>query len=101
MIVEAKGLLFDMDGVLVSSIGSVNRCWKRWAEHYGVVDADKVQIAHGTRAVDIIRLLKPGLDVAEGLKLIEDMEMEDVADLDVLPGAKALLESLPVERWAM
>jgi len=100
-IVDAKGLLFDMDGVLVSSISSVNRCWKRWAEHYGVVDAGNVQIAHGTRAVDIIRLLKPGLDVAEGLKLIEDMEMEDVADLDVLPGAKALLESLPVERWAI
>jgi sugar-phosphatase len=99
--VEAKGLLFDMDGVLVSSIGSVNRCWKRWAEHYGVVDADKVQIAHGTRAVDIIQLLKPGLDVAEGLKLIEDMEIEDVADLTVLPGAKALLESLPPERWAI
>jgi sugar-phosphatase len=101
MMVEAKGLLFDMDGVLVSSINSVNRCWKAWAEHYGVVDADKVQIAHGTRAVDIIRLLKPGLDVAEGLKLIEDMEIEDVADLDVLTGAKTLLESLPVERWAI
>jgi sugar-phosphatase len=99
--VEAAGLLFDMDGVLVSSIGSVNRCWKRWAEHYGVVDADKVQIAHGTRAVDIIQLLKPGLDVAEGLKLIEDMEIDDVADLTVLPGAKALLESLPPERWAI
>jgi sugar-phosphatase len=101
MVVEAEGLLFDMDGVLVSSIGSVNRCWKRWAEHYGVVDADKVQIAHGTRAVDIIKLLVPGLDVAEGLKLIEDMEMEDVADLDVLAGAKELLESLPAERWAI
>jgi sugar-phosphatase len=100
-VVEAKGLLFDMDGVLVSSIGSVNRCWRRWAEHYGVPDASNYQIPHGTRAVDIIRTLKPGLDVAEGLKLIEDMEIEDVADLTVLPGAKALLESLPVERWAI
>jgi sugar-phosphatase len=100
-VIEAKGLLFDMDGVLVSSIGSVNRCWKKWAEHYGVVDAEKVQIAHGTRAVDIIKLLVPGLDVAEGLKRIEDMEMDDVADLDVLAGAKELLESLPAERWAI
>jgi sugar-phosphatase len=94
-------LLFDMDGVLVSSIGSVNRCWKRWAEHYGVVDAAKFQIAHGMRAVDIIKMLKPGLDVAEGLKLIEDMEIEDVSDLEVLAGAKTLLESLPKERWAI
>ena len=101
VVVEAKGLLFDMDGVLISSIASVNRCWRRWAAHYGVPDADKAQIAHGTRAVDIIRKLKPGLDVAEGLRLIEDMEIEDVADLKVLPGARELLESLPPERWAI
>jgi sugar-phosphatase len=99
--VEAAGILFDMDGVLVSSIGSVNRCWKRWAEHYGLPNADAVQIEHGTRAVDMIAKLMPGLDVAEGLRLIEDMEIEDVSDLKVLPGARALLESLPPERWAI
>jgi mannitol-1-/sugar-/sorbitol-6-phosphatase len=99
--VEAAGILFDMDGVLVSSIGSVNRCWKRWAEHYGLPNADSVQIEHGTRAVDMIAKLMPGLDVAEGLRLIEDMEIADVSDLKVLPGARALLESLPPERWAI
>jgi len=46
-------------------------------------------------------LLKPDLDVAEGLKFIEDIEMVDVADLKVLPGAVALLKSLPPERWAI
>jgi sugar-phosphatase len=99
--VQTAGVLFDMDGVLISSIASVNRCWRRWAEHYGVPDADKLVIPHGTRAVDIIAKLKPGLDVAEGLRLIEDMEIEDVGDLQVLPGARALLESLPAERWAI
>lgn len=99
--VDAAGILFDMDGVLVSSIGSVNRCWKRWAEHYGLPNAAAVQIEHGTRAVDMIAKLMPGLDVAEGLRLIEDMEIEDVSDLKVLPGTRALLESLPPERWAI
>lgn len=99
--VDAAGILFDMDGVLVSSIASVNRCWKRWAAHYGVANADTFVIPHGTRAVDVIRMLKPDLDVAEGLKFIEDMEIEDVADLEVLSGAKSLLESLPKERWAI
>jgi sugar-phosphatase len=98
---EAAGILFDMDGVLVSSIGSVNRCWKKWAQHYGLPNADKVQIEHGTRAVDMIKKLKPDLDVAEGLRLIEDLEIDDVSDLKVLPGARALLESLPPERWAI
>lgn len=99
--VEASGLLFDMDGVLVSSIASVNRCWRRWAQHYGVPNWETYEIPHGTRAVDVIRTLKPDIDVTEGLKLIEDMELEDMADLEVLPGAKALLESLPTERWAI
>lgn len=99
--IEAAGILFDMDGVLISSIGSVNRCWSRWAKHYGLPNAETFQIEHGTRAVDLIAKLKPDLDVAEGLQLIEDMEIEDVADLQVLPGARALLEGLPPERWAI
>jgi sugar-phosphatase len=99
--VRAGGLLFDMDGVLISSIASVDRSWHRWAAHYGVPDADKYVIPHGTRAVDIIATLKPGLDVAEGLRLIEDMEMDDMSDLEVLPGVRALLESLPMDRWAI
>jgi sugar-phosphatase len=98
---EFAGILFDMDGVLVSSIGSVNRSWRKWAEHYGLPNPETVQIAHGTRAVDTIAKLKPDLDLAEGLQLIEDLEMDDVADLKVLPGARSLLESLPPERWAI
>ena len=99
--VEAAGLLFDNDGVIVSSIASVNRCWRKWAAHYGVPVSDDFEIEHGTRAVDVMQKLVPGIDVVEGLKVIEDMELEDVADLEVLPGVKTLLESLPMERWAI
>ena len=102
--VETKGLLFDMDGVLISSIGSVVRCWQRWCNAYGVPNADSFEVPHGTRAVDIVRMLKPEFDeaqVAEGLRVIEDMEITDTADLTVLPGAKYLLARLPPERWAI
>jgi sugar-phosphatase len=102
--VETKGLLFDMDGVLVSSTGSVERCWKRWCMRYGVPNAESFEVPHGIRAVDIVRMLKPEWDeaqLAEGLHGIEDMEMEDTGDLTVLPGAKSLLARLPQERWAI
>ncbi len=56
---------------------------------------------HGRRAIDIVRLLRPDIDAQEGLRVIEDMEVEDVADLRVLPGVKRLLGELPVERWAI
>ena len=99
--VETKGFLFDMDGVLVSSIGSVVRCWRRWAKIYDIPNADTYEVPHGMRAIDIVKSLRPDIDPEEGLRVIEDMEIEDTADLIVLPGVKTLLESLPVERWAI
>jgi sugar-phosphatase len=102
--VEAKGLLFDMDGVLISSIASVNRCWKRWTKHYGVEGWETFVIPHGVRAVDIIRTLRPDFteaEVAEGLLMIEDMEIADTEDLKVLAGVRDLLASLPPERWTI
>jgi sugar-phosphatase len=99
--VEAKGILFDMDGVLISSIGSVVRCWQRWAAIYGIPDAETYMVPHGVRAVDIVKSLRPDIDPEEGLRTIEDMEVEDMADLTVLPGVKKLLEGLPLERWAI
>jgi sugar-phosphatase len=101
MTVEAAGMLFDMDGVLVSSIASANRCWRAWAKHYGVPVKDDFEIPHGVRAEEIAKMLVPDIDVAEGLRRIEDMEIADVDDIVTLPGARDLLESMPLERWAI
>jgi mannitol-1-/sugar-/sorbitol-6-phosphatase len=99
--IETKGILFDMDGVLISSIGSVIRCWRRWAKLYDIPGAETYDVPHGVRAVEIVKELRPDIDPAEGLRVIEDMEIEDMADLKVLPGVKKLLESLPLDRWAI
>jgi sugar-phosphatase len=99
--VETKGILFDMDGVLISSIGSVVRCWRRWAEIYDIPNAETYTVPHGVRAIETEKLLRPDIDPEEGLRTIEDMEVEDMADLKVLPGVKKLLEGLPLERWAI
>jgi sugar-phosphatase len=90
-----------MDGVLVSSIGSVRRCWRLWAEHYKIPNAETYEVPHGIRAIEIVRSLRPDIDPQEGLRYAEDLEMEDMEGLVVLPGVKALLGSLPLERWAI
>jgi sugar-phosphatase len=104
MRVETQGILFDMDGVLISSIGSVVRCWRRWCEIYGIPNADTYEVPHGKRAVDIVRDLRPDLDeagVMDGLRVIEDLEIVDTEGLTVLPGVRVLLNSLPPERWSI
>lgn len=104
MVVEAKGLLFDMDGVLISSIASANRCWRQWAKHYEIFGWETYTIPHGMRAADIMRSLRPDFNeaqAAEGLRMIEDLEIADTADLKVLDGVKDLLDSLPSERWTI
>jgi len=90
--VETKGILFDMDGV---------RCWRQWAEHYDVPNAEIYEVPHGMRAIEIVKELRPDIDPQEGLRVIEDMEMEDVSGLTVLPGVRTLLASLPLDRWAI
>jgi sugar-phosphatase len=99
--VETKALLFDMDGVLVSSIASVERCWTQWAIQYGVDPVWALSITHGRRAIDTVRTLRPDIDPQVGLKDIEDIEVLDVADTKLLPGAQALLRSLPPDRWTI
>jgi len=100
-VVEAKGLLFDMDGVLISSIGSVRRSWRKWAKIYGIPDADNYEVPHGMRAIEIVKSLRPDIDAEEGLRVVEDIEVDDTEDMKVLPGVKALLEGLPADRWAI
>ncbi|SNT18262.1 sugar-phosphatase [Granulicella rosea] len=104
MNVSAKGLLFDNDGVIISSIASVNRCWKLWTKHYGIEGWESYVIPHGVRATDIMKSLRSDFgpeQLAEGLRRIEDLEIADVADLQVLPGVRVLLKSLPPERWTI
>lgn len=99
--IKTQALLFDMDGVLISSLGSAVRCWRRWAAIYDIPDAENFELPHGVPARDIIRQLRPDVDADKALQVIEDLEIDDVSDLRVLPGVADLLASLPPERWTI
>jgi len=99
--IRCKGILFDMDGILISSLGSVERSWSRWAQMRGVAPERAVAIAHGRRAVETIAALRPDLDVDAELKVIEDIELADGKDIHALPGVVRLLATLPADRWTV
>jgi len=99
--VRCKGILFDMDGILISSLGSVERCWTRWALMRGVDPVYACQIAHGCRSIETVARLRPDLDAETENGIIEGMEMEDTDGVTVLPGVLDLLASLPPERWTV
>jgi mannitol-1-/sugar-/sorbitol-6-phosphatase len=101
MKVRTKGLLFDMDGVLVSSLGSVERSWQTWAERHGLDARETIKTAHGMRAVETIRKLKPDGDHAAELKIIEELEIADNEGLEVLEGVVSILQLLPQKFWTI
>jgi mannitol-1-/sugar-/sorbitol-6-phosphatase len=92
--ITCKGLLVDMDGVLVDSTPAVARVWTRWAQKYNLDPNSTVLHAHGRKSLDSIRELLPQADAAIHLaenQWMEQAEIEDVADVVALPGAEALL----------
>ena len=99
--IHCQGILFDMDGILISSIASVERSWTKWAVLRGVDPALTRETAHGRRAVETIAKLRPDLDPESELKVIEDIEVADNDGLTVLPGVCDLLAALPPERWTV
>lgn len=99
--IRCKGVLFDMDGILISSIGSVERSWTKWAEMRGVDPEYACKTAHGRRAIESAALLRPDLDSEAELRLIEDIELADGEGLAVLPGVLDLLRTLPENRWTV
>jgi len=99
--VRCKGILFDMDGILISSLGSVERCWRAWAVARGLDPVMTMHTAHGCRAIETIRKLRPDLDEAAELKWIEEMEVADQEGVAALPGVLALLAALPAARWTV
>jgi mannitol-1-/sugar-/sorbitol-6-phosphatase len=95
-------LLFDMDGTLLSSIEAAERVWTRWAAQFGIDAATFLPGIHGRRTIESVRSLNiPGIDAEEQAAAITRAEIEDVAGIHAIPGAREFIASLPKGRWAI
>jgi sugar-phosphatase len=99
--IPCQAILFDMDGILISSLGSVERCWTKWANMHGIDPEYACRMAHGCRSIDTVALLRPDLDAEAENDIIEGMEVADTEGILLLPGVLDLLTALPPDRWTV
>jgi mannitol-1-/sugar-/sorbitol-6-phosphatase len=102
--ISCRGLLLDMDGVLVDSTPAVARVWARWAQKHNIDPDYAVNLAHGRTSLTSIRELLPHADEAAHLaenRWMEQAEIEEIADVIALPGAQNLLTTVPSSQLAV
>ncbi|MGB6876811.1 MAG: HAD family hydrolase [Candidatus Acidiferrales bacterium] len=99
--ISCRGLLFDMDGVLLDSTPAVARVWHQWAIEHGFNPEEVVRAAHGRPSLTTIREYLPGSDYETENREVERREIADLDGVAPLPGAADLLQALPPERWSV
>ena len=98
----ARALLFDMDGTLVNSTPVIVGLWRRWAARHGVDPEALLSASPGRRAIETVRMFAPpGMDVVAEAASLAKAAGEETEGLAPIPGASALLHSLPRGCWAV
>ena len=66
--IRCRGVLFDLDGVLVDSTPAVARVWTSWAREHGFDPDEVVRKALGRPSIATIRELLPNVMFAVTMK---------------------------------
>jgi sugar-phosphatase len=94
-------VLFDLDGVLIDSTSCITRHWAAWAGRHGLDVSAVMQVAHGFRTIETMRLVAPHLDVEKEAEVFTAGEIADTNGVVAIEGALQLLSALPGDAWAV
>ena len=100
MIFEVDAILFDIDGTLVDSTGTVERAWRMWATRRGLPAEEILAVCHGRRTEDTMADLLPADEVPDAVAELGSLELGDLDEVVALPAAREMLGLLPPDRWA-
>ncbi len=86
-------VIFDMDGTLIDSTPAVMRSWKTWAVEHGIAPEDLL-FHHGVPAAGVVAAVLPGHRYDAALARINELELADVEEIAMMPGAREALDAL-------
>jgi mannitol-1-/sugar-/sorbitol-6-phosphatase len=98
---QVRGILFDLDGVLIDSTPCVTRVWREWAIEHGLDPDYVIHVAHGRRSIETIQMVAPDLNPETENQEVERRELNDTDGIVVFRGAADLLRSLPSDSWTI
>ncbi len=98
---DCDAMLFDLDGVLIDSSTCITRHWSRWAQQHSFDLAAIMEVAHGMRTVETMRLVAPHLDLEAEAARFTAAEVAETDGVVQIEGASELLGMLPAEAWAV
>ena len=87
-------------GKLIDSTPAVARAWSTWAEEHGIT-AEELAGHHGMPSAGVVRKLLPDHRHDSAIDRINALEIDDVHDIVVLPGAADALAALSSVRNAI
>jgi mannitol-1-/sugar-/sorbitol-6-phosphatase len=96
-----EAVLFDMDGTILDSSIPVQRQWRLWAGSVGIPFDKVLEVMHGRRAIETMQIVAPHLPQPQTVNDFLEVEAKDTEGIVEIPGARAMLEALPRDRWAV
>jgi mannitol-1-/sugar-/sorbitol-6-phosphatase len=98
---HCKAILFDLDGTLVDSATRVQRLWLEWSRKHDIDPHFLLEVMHGRRADETIRIVAPHLPVQEEFQALEEEEILDMEGVRPYSSAGELLGRLSLRQWAI
>jgi sugar-phosphatase len=94
-------VVFDSDGVLVDSVAAVEAAWLQLCDEFGLDTPEVMAAIHGVRAEDTLSARLAPDRAAAAVARLSVLEQERVPGVRAVPGAAALVASLPPGRWGV